>query len=199
MDRQVRQSIIIIPLNLNLFFFFPPHLNDLSNGYETCDGLSNLARALIGLAFCTYHPIDQHHKFSFPRSICCAPSTPLTQQLTNSIFPDPNSGRPPQTKPVLVFLGILFSLFTYRRRRNRRANLAYIQQVQPGTGAAYNGAGGPPPFAPQYPPPAHNGLNYPYNYDPSSGFAPVRDEIFPIFVHFADARVHARCFFLSAL
>jgi hypothetical protein len=65
-------------------------------------------------------------------------------------------------------------MFAYRRRRNRRANLAYIQQVQPGTGGVYNGAGGPPPFTPQYPPPAHNGLNYPYNYDPSSGFAPVR-------------------------
>ncbi|KAI0275761.1 hypothetical protein BGY98DRAFT_38741 [Russula aff. rugulosa BPL654] len=95
-----------------------------NNGYETCDGLSNLARALIGVAF------------------------------------------------FLAFLGILFSMFAYRRRRNRRANLAYIQQVQPGTGGVYNGAGGPPPFTPQYPPPAHNGLNYPYNYDPSSGFAP---------------------------
>jgi hypothetical protein len=96
------------------------------NGYETCDGLSDLARALIGLAF------------------------------------------------FIVFLIVIFSLFAFRRRRNRRANLAYIQQSQPGSGAAAYGSpyGGPAPFVPQYPPPAHNGLNSPYIYDPSTGFAP---------------------------
>jgi len=100
-------------------------------------------------------------------------------------------------------------LFAYRRRRNRRANLAYIQQVQPGSGAAaygspYNGAGGPPPFSPQYPPPTHNGVNYPYNYDPSSGFAPVRGHfpffVFPRFSLFScfDAHALGRFTFLSA-
>ncbi|KAF8489516.1 hypothetical protein F5888DRAFT_1160065 [Russula emetica] len=104
---------------------------DENTNEETCDGLSNLARALIGLAF------------------------------------------------FLVFLGVIFSLFAFRRRRNRQANLAYIQQTRQGSGGASygspysTGAGGPPPFAPQYPPPTHNGVNYPYNYDPASGFAPV--------------------------
>ena len=42
---------------------FPPPLNDLRNGDQTCDGLSSLARALIGLAFCTYHPINPQPTF----------------------------------------------------------------------------------------------------------------------------------------
>jgi hypothetical protein len=99
------------------------------------------------------------------------------------------------TQSVLVFLSVIFTLFAYRRRRNRRANLAYIQQTQPGSGAAalgspYSGAGGSPPFAPQYPPPTHNG-NYPYNYNPNSGFAPVRGHlpllVFPPHSSLADA------------
>ena len=57
LDRLVRIYVITCPqLNstqLDLFFFsFSYH--DLRNGYETCDGLSDLARALIGLAFCMY-------------------------------------------------------------------------------------------------------------------------------------------------
>ncbi|KAN0114162.1 hypothetical protein V8E52_006960 [Russula decolorans] len=102
---------------------------DENTNEETCDGLSNLARVLIGLAF------------------------------------------------FLVFLSVIFTIFAIRRRRSRRANLAYIHQTQPGSGGAafgtpYSGTDGPPPFTPQYPPPSHNGANYPYNYDPSSGFAP---------------------------
>lgn len=57
LERLVRIYVITCPqLNstqLDLFFFsFSYH--DLRNGYETCDGLSDLARALIGLAFCMY-------------------------------------------------------------------------------------------------------------------------------------------------
>jgi hypothetical protein len=60
--------------------------------------------------------------------------------------------------------------------------MAYVHQAHRGSGAGYGGpqygsAGGPPPFAPQYPPPAHNGLNSPYVYDPSSGFAQVRGDL----------------------
>lgn len=71
---------------------------------------------------------------------------------------------------------MIFGLFAYRRRRTRQANLAYIQQTERGSGYAYGSPyGGPTPFSPQYPPPAHNGLNSPYFYDPASGFAPVRE------------------------
>ena len=41
-------------------------------------------------------------------------------------------------------------------------------------GGPYGPGGAPPPFSPQYPPPAHSGLDSPYNYDPTAGFAPVR-------------------------
>jgi hypothetical protein len=111
------------------------------------------------------------------------------QTLTQISFPDPISWlSPPQptTQSVLVFLSVIFTIFAIRRRRSRRANLAYIHQTQPGSGGAafgtpYSGTDGPPPFTPQYPPPSHNGANYPYNYDPSSGFAPVRGH-FPTIV-----------------
>jgi len=79
----------------------------------------------------------------------------------------------------LGFLAVISGLYGYRRRRNRLANQAYIQHTQGfGSGAGYGnpyaGTGGPPPFAPQFPPPAHNGVNPPYPaYDPSSGFAPA--------------------------
>jgi hypothetical protein len=68
----------------------------------------------------------------------------------------------------------------YRRRRAAQANLAYIQQTHPGGGSVYGGPYGGPPFAPQYPPPAHNGVGSPY-YDPATGFAQVRDRDCPFF------------------
>jgi len=78
---------------------------------------------------------------------------------------------------IVLFLflaAMILSFSVYCRRRNeRRVNLARIQQTQRGSGAAYGSpygsAGGP---APQYPPPAHDGLNHPYTYDPTTGFAP---------------------------
>jgi hypothetical protein len=75
----------------------PPHLFlNLRNGVETCDGLSNLARAMIGLAFCTYHPIDPHHKIP-PRYLHLF----ITPTNTNSNFPNyPNLGRPPHHNPI---------------------------------------------------------------------------------------------------
>ena len=159
------RSTVITPV-------FPLSSPTLRNGNETCDGLSSLARALIGLAFCTYHRLSTRITI-LPR----ATPVPLHFILTLNFFPHPYS-----TQPVLVFLAILFGLFFYRRRRNNRANLAFIQQSQPGSGAAaYGGAGGPPPFPPQYPAPTHNGFNSPYNYDPSSGFAPVRGPFLILF------------------
>jgi hypothetical protein len=47
-------------------------------------------------------------------------------------------------------------------------------------------AGGPPPFAPQYPPPAHNSLNFLYIYGPTTGFSPVSDD-FRLQLSIADA------------
>jgi hypothetical protein len=56
------RGLIRAQLNCLIFLLLLP-LNDLRNtNEETCDGLSNVARALIGLAFCTYHhPNDPHH------------------------------------------------------------------------------------------------------------------------------------------
>ena len=112
---------------------------------------------------------------------------PITSPCKLKKLPDLNPVHAPQ--PVLVALGLILTLFAFRRRRNRRANLAYIQQTQPGTGAMYgspyNTAGGPPPFVPQYPPPAHNGVDSPYAYNPSSGFALVRGHFFHfLYPHF---------------
>jgi hypothetical protein len=70
----------------------------------------------------------------------------------------------------LLFLAVILALMGYRRRRAAQANLAYIQQTHPGGGSVYGGPYGGPPFAPQYPPPAHNGVGSPY-YDPATGFA----------------------------
>jgi hypothetical protein len=114
-----------------------------------------------------------------PTQLALPPIT-LPRKLKKKKPPDSNPVHAPQ--PVLVVLGIILTVFAVRRRRNRQANLAYIQQTQPGTGAMYgspyNTAGGPPPFVPQYPPPAHNGVDSPYVYNPSSGFAPVRGHYF---------------------
>jgi len=82
---------------------------------------------------------------------------------------------------VVTFIALIIfflSMSTYcRRRHQRQVYLARVQQTQHGgTGAAYESpygfAGAPPPFSPQYPPPAHSGLDSPYNYDPAAGFAP---------------------------
>jgi hypothetical protein len=62
------------------------------------------------------------------------------------------------------------TLMIRRRRRNAKANLAFIQQTQRGNQLGNNG--GSPPFPPQYPPQAYN--SSPYVYDPATGFAPVR-------------------------
>ncbi|KAI9457320.1 hypothetical protein BJY52DRAFT_1272947 [Lactarius psammicola] len=71
----------------------------------------------------------------------------------------------------ILFLALIFSLVTYRRRRAAQANLAYVHQNQPQGGNVYNAYGGQPPYGPQYPPPAHGGPGY--AYDPTnSGFAP---------------------------
>ncbi|KAI0264935.1 hypothetical protein BC834DRAFT_881203 [Gloeopeniophorella convolvens] len=72
--------------------------------------------------------------------------------------------------PVVLFLALVLAATYYRRRRNARANLAYMNQAQghPNShGNVY--AGGAPGFAPQYPPAAYGG-----GYDASTGFAPVR-------------------------
>jgi hypothetical protein len=97
--RQVRLSITTYP---------QPHstqlnhlINDHRTGDETCDGLSNLARALIGLAFCTlryHHPIDATHIITkFPR---VTSTLYLLHLLTQIFFPDPNSGRTPTPQPI---------------------------------------------------------------------------------------------------
>ncbi|KAH9013633.1 hypothetical protein EDB83DRAFT_287062 [Lactarius deliciosus] len=70
----------------------------------------------------------------------------------------------------LLFLALVFSLVTYRRRRAAQANLAYVQQNQHNVGGVYNGYGGQPPYGPQYPPQAHGGPGG--MYDPNAGFAP---------------------------
>ncbi|KAI9453230.1 hypothetical protein F5148DRAFT_483026 [Russula earlei] len=74
-----------------------------------------------------------------------------------------------------AFLALLTGLLFYRRRRTAQANLIYTQQAQHhGAGGVYGSPydrGDLGPFAPQYPPPAHNGVGSPYAYDPSTGFA----------------------------
>jgi hypothetical protein len=82
--------------------------------------------------------------------------------------------------PVIVISSMFFSLSIYCNRHNRRANLATAQQTQRGSRATYGrnphdpgSAGGLAP--PQYPPPAHNPFDDPYIYDPTTGFAPVRE------------------------
>lgn len=56
-----RAPFILLNLITSSFSSSQQHFRD--TGDETCDGLSNLARALIGLAFCTYHRIvNPHHK-----------------------------------------------------------------------------------------------------------------------------------------
>jgi hypothetical protein len=62
------------------------------------------------------------------------------------------------------------SLMIRRRRRNAKANLAYVQQAQRTNQFGNNGDSHP--FPPQYPPQAYN--SSPYVYDPATGFAPVR-------------------------
>jgi hypothetical protein len=55
-------AALFILLNLITLSFFSSPQHFRNTGDETCDGLSNLARALIGLAFCTYHHIvDPRH------------------------------------------------------------------------------------------------------------------------------------------
>lgn len=82
--------------------------------------------------------------------------------------------------PVIVISSMFFSLSIYCNRHNRRANLATAQQTRRGSRATYGrnphdpgSAGGLAP--PQYPPPAHNPFDDPYIYDPTTGFAPVRE------------------------
>ena len=70
----------LFPLNLNSLFSL---LNDLSNGNETCDGLSDLARALIGLAFCAYqypYRTNPHHNSPHPTRIASNYITLQTQK-----------------------------------------------------------------------------------------------------------------------
>jgi len=74
---------------------------------------------------------------------------------------------------VAVFFVLLSVLVAYRRRRAAQANLVYIQPQPTGADGAFHGFAGQPPYAPQYPPPAHGGMP-PYTYDPNAGFAPVR-------------------------
>jgi len=83
---------------------------------------------------------------------------------------------------VVTFIALIIfflSLSVHCRRRNqRRVYLARVQQTQPGSGGGagygvpYGSASSPPPFSPQYPPPAHSGLESPYAYDPATRFAP---------------------------
>jgi len=100
------------------------------------------------------------------------------------------SSSPPLTslnklpRSVILFLALIFSLVTYRRRRAAQANLAYVVQGQPQGGNVYNAYGGQPPYAPQYPPQAHGGPGGvpDYAYDPNAGYAPVRPTSSPPFV-----------------
>ena len=89
---------------------------------------------------------------------------------------------PTQTRdlaPVVAFLAAAFTFSYCWKQRKRRAEQALAQQTQRGGGATYrsqySSAGGPRLFAPQAPPPVHNGLNSPYIYDTTPGFAPVRE------------------------
>ena len=128
-----------------------------NNGVEYCDGLSALARAMIGLALCMYRP---HH---LPLPLLTRPELPTIGRRLASHRP-----------AVLVLLAAIFTMYVYRRRRVRQSHLAYTQRGSASAYGPYGSPGGPPPFSPQYPPPAHNGLNSPYFYDPATGFAPVR-------------------------
>ena len=116
-------------------------------------------------------------------------SSPITPFDPTRTFIGDGSLRP----AVLVLLAVIFTMYAYRRRRVRQSHLAYVQQAQQGSGSAYGpygSPGGPPPFSPQYPPPTHNGLNSPYFYDPTTGFAPVRD-ISVLTSDFSDAPLDA--------
>ncbi|KAF8468617.1 hypothetical protein DFH94DRAFT_776064 [Russula ochroleuca] len=75
---------------------------------------------------------------------------------------------------ILVVSLAVYFIFSYCWKQRKRRKLARAQQIQRGNGAAYRseyGFDGPRPFAPQAPTPAHNGLNSPYNYDTTRGFA----------------------------
>lgn len=108
---------------------------------------------------------------------------PLSDYLrTNPTQPRPRPrGTPTILRLALVIALIIFflSLSIHCRRRNQRR--VYLARVQPGTGGGagygvpYGSACSPPPFSPQYPPPAHSGLESPYAYDPATRFAPVRE------------------------
>lgn len=116
------------------------------------------------------------------RSACCgwhctlyvSPSSPQHLSI------DPHHLR---LAPVIVITSVIFSLSVCCNRRNRRANPVTVQQTQRGSGAAYGrspydsgSAGGLSSSSlPQYPPPAHNVFDDPYIYDPTTGFAPVRE------------------------
>ena len=108
---------------------------------------------------------------------------PLFDYLRTNPTPPPPPGTPHHLRLALVIALIIFflSLSVHCRRRNqRRVYLSRAQQTQPGSGGGagyglpYGSANSPPPFSPQYPPPAHSGLESPYAYDPATRFAPVR-------------------------
>lgn len=62
---------------------------------ETCDGLSNLARALIGLAFCTSHTVSSYQPTSSQISPAATPITSYIYYLLTLIFPRSEFGPSP--------------------------------------------------------------------------------------------------------
>jgi hypothetical protein len=70
-----------------------------NTGDETCDGLSNLARALIGLAICTYHRIvNPHHKIP---PLYYLHQFIIPTNTNSTFFPDPEFGPPPHNHNLI--------------------------------------------------------------------------------------------------
>ena len=78
----------------------------------------------------------------------------------------------------ILFIGFIVAIIIYRRRRVAVANLAYVNQDQPGVGNVYPDQPSES-YQPKYPyqPQAYGpgGVHASdYAYDPKAGFAPVR-------------------------
>ncbi|KAG8995806.1 hypothetical protein FRB94_008769 [Tulasnella sp. JGI-2019a] len=133
------------------------YYDDYGNYY--CNGLSNAARAGIGIGICKFSP-----------------------------YPTPNEHRADRyaTFTVILFALILISVGSVRRRRIQAANKAYALQAQqqqqnggyqpgygPGPGQYRPNSGyGPGPGGPGYPQPAYGQQQPPGMYAPPPGAPP---------------------------